>query len=112
MLRAPTAAALTPEQVEDYRRDGFLSGIQAVTPAVASRNRALFDERERRENLGGTDAPVHYLSLHTEEQWAWELITSPAIVAAARALLGTDDVFCLATHAFVKAPRSGGFVGW
>ena len=37
---------------------------------------------------------------------------APAIVGAARQLLGTDDIFCLATHAFVKAPNTGGYVGW
>jgi ectoine hydroxylase-related dioxygenase (phytanoyl-CoA dioxygenase family) len=98
---------LSEALVAAFHRDGVICGVEAVPPAVAASNRAAFDERERR------DGPQpHYLALHEEERWAWGLVTSPTIVGAARQLLGTDDVFMLATHAFVKPPHSGGFVGW
>ena len=103
----PAAAVLSAEQVAQFHRDGALGGIQAVDPATAARNRKLFDERERRDG-----AAAHYVQIHVEDKWAWELVTAPRVVAAAQQLLGTDDVFCLATHGFCKAPGDPGFVGW
>ena len=100
--------ALSSDQVEEFKATGVLCGIRAVPPAVAAGNRAAFDGRAAAE--GG--AQPHYLSLHTEEKWAWDLVTSPTVVSAAAQLLGTEDVFCLATHAFCKLPNTTGFVGW
>ena len=85
---------------QEFEATGVLCGIEAAPPPVAAANRAAFDERAARE---GGEQP-HYLSLHTEERWAWDLVTSKPIVNAASQLLGTDNVFCLATHAFCKLP--------
>lgn len=101
-------AALSAAQVKEFEATGVLCGIRAVPPSVAAANRAAFDDRAAAE--GG--AQPHYLSLHSEERWAWDLVTSPTIVNAAAQLLGTDNVFCLATHAFCKLPNTTGFVGW
>ena len=101
-------AALTAAQVEEFETTGVLCGIQAVPPPVAAANRVAFDERAAAE--GG--ARPHYLSMHTEDKWAWDLVTAPSIVNAAAQLLGTDNVFMLATHAFCKLPNTTGFVGW
>jgi hypothetical protein len=101
-------STLTAAQVEEFETTGVLCGIQAVPPPVAAANRAAFDERAAAE--GG--ALPHYLSMHTEDKWAWDLVTSPSIVNAAAQLLGTDNVFMLATHAFCKLPETTGFVGW
>eukprot|EP01052_Picozoa_sp_SAG31_P034603 SAG31_NODE_4067_length_3622_cov_17.161510_1_plen_155_part_00 len=84
---------LSPEQIVRFHRDGAITGVVAVSPDVASRNLRLFDAREARD--GGPQP--HYLQLHSEEQWAWELVTAPSIVRSAVQLLGTEDVFCLAT---------------
>ena len=101
-------SALTPTQIQEFEATGVLCGIEAAPPPVAAANRAAFDERAARE---GGEQP-HYLTLHTEERWAWDLVTSKSIVNAASQLLGTDNVFCLATHAFCKLPQTAGFVGW
>ena len=100
--------ALTAEQMGLFAETGVLCNIPAVPPAVARQNQAAFEERVRRE---GGEQP-HYLSLHMEDRWAWDLCTSPTIVKAAAQLLGTRDVFMLATHAFCKSPETVGFVGW
>lgn len=103
----PTDDALTAEQLAYFAETGVLCNIPAVPPHVAQRNQQAFQERVGRD---GGEQP-HYLTLHTEERWAWDLVTSPTIVKAAAQLLGTRDVFMLATHAFCKSPYTDGFVG-
>ena len=107
-MAARATGPLTAAQVQEFETTGVLFGVQAVPPPVAAANRAAFEERAAAE--GG--AQPHYLSLHTEDKWAWDLCTSPSIVNAAAQLLGTENVFMLATHAFCKLPNTTGFVGW
>ena len=112
---------LSAAEVERFDRDGFLFPVRAANEATAARNVAAFDEMERRDGKNNHFG-IGPVPLYLSEQWAWQLATSPTIIAALRQLLGHDQsIFCIASHAFCKYPDEektdstagpGAFVGW
>ncbi|MBI1317669.1 MAG: phytanoyl-CoA dioxygenase family protein [Candidatus Hydrogenedens sp.] len=121
----PASFALSPEQLEQYERDGFVAGIRLLNDAQCD---ALCEELA---GLASTDHPNHHLfhEYHSNESadpstvlfhalGAWraaagfhDLLWNPAFLVPASQLLGEavrmwhDQLFC-------KPAGHGGVVAW
>lgn len=100
---------LTAQQIETYRRDGFLYGIRVADEAQTARYRAQFDALEALE--GREKTRVGLLDSHFDVPFIWELATLPAILDCVEPLLGPDFLL-LATHFFCKYGQEEKFVAW
>lgn len=100
---------LTAQQVEQYRRDGILFPVPALSPGEVTRYRAAFDEVAGR--LGGR--PVAQVLGHTQAhfRWAYDLATQPAILDAVEDILG-PDLLVWTVSIFPKYPRDPGYISW
>jgi phytanoyl-CoA dioxygenase PhyH len=101
--------ALTREQVDDYRRDGFLSGIPVFSPAECTRFRETA-ERFRTEHPRDRDWAFD-IKCNLLFDWVYANATHPRLLDAVADLLGedlllTDSVFR------IKGPGSGTHYGW
>jgi hypothetical protein len=98
--------ALSQQQVECYRQDGFLWPVRALSEAEA------LSCRRELEAVEAAEGPQHYLvKPHILLRVAARLIRLPAIVDALEDLLGPDLV--LFDSAFViKEPGDGKRVSW
>jgi ectoine hydroxylase-related dioxygenase (phytanoyl-CoA dioxygenase family) len=101
--------SLTPQQVEAYKRDGFVTGIPTEDEAEANRYRTLFDELEANE--GREKCQIGLLDRHTDQEFIWELATHPKILDYIEDLIG-PDILLLATHFFCKYGPQEKFVAW
>ena len=72
------SAALTATQVEQYRRDGVLFPVPALTPSEAGQFRAAFEDVIGR--LGGRPTSQDLSQTHLHFRWAYDLATHPRIL--------------------------------
>ena len=101
--------ALTREQVDGYRRDGFLSGIPVFSPPECTRFRETA-ERFRSEHPRDRDWAFD-IKCNLLFDWVYANATHPRLLDAVADLLGedlllTDSVFR------IKEPGSGTHYGW
>src|ERR1043166_7305891 len=100
---------LTPTQVPNYHRDGFLFPVPAVGPDAARhyRERLEAHEREAGQPLQGNWRHKSHL-LFT---WCHELVRNDDILDAIADVIG-PDILCWTTNFFIKEAASPGFVSW
>ncbi|MEO0822252.1 MAG: phytanoyl-CoA dioxygenase family protein [Pseudomonadota bacterium] len=95
-----------PALAERYRRDGYLSGVEIVTPEEAARHRAALEAAESR--IG----PVHYRpKIHTVLTSALDLATDPRMLDLVEAMIGPDILLYNATF-IIKEPHTPSHVSW
>lgn len=94
---------LTETQKAAYENDGILFPLRVLRDDEAARYRALVEE------VVANDAEGH-LRPHLKYDWALELSTHPAVVAAATALLGETAIW--GSMVLRKEPHSRDFVSW
>jgi ectoine hydroxylase-related dioxygenase (phytanoyl-CoA dioxygenase family) len=100
---------LSSQQIEQYRSNGFLSGLSIATDLEADEIRQHFDGLEQAE---GTDkAQIGLLDRHFDQPFIYDLATSPAILDAIEQILGPGFQL-LATHFFCKYGGGEKFVAW
>ena len=103
---------LTSKQLRDYRADGYVYPLDALSAVDVARYR---DElRKTEEHLGGSLMGVDKKfrgNLHFLCKWVDELARTPAIIDAAEDLLG-PDILLYTTRFFIKEPRSEGIAAW
>ncbi len=95
---------LTATQKASYERDGILFPLPLLGDDETARYRALVEEMLATD-AGGYQRP------HLKYDWALELSTHPAVVAAASEILGTETAIW-GTMVLRKEPRSPQFVSW
>lgn len=103
---------LRSDQLEDYRRDGFLAPVPALSAQEAARYLA---DLERTEAKLGAPIPkaemkwrgAAYLYL----PWANELVRHPRILDIVEDVIGPDILVFWATL-FIKDPGSPAFTAW
>lgn len=104
------AKVLSPEQIEQYNRDGYLKGFRIFEPAEIASYRAFFDALlERVLASGGTSYSIS--TAHLKYGRVYDLLTHPRIVAYVRDLLG-ENVVGWGSHFFCKMPHDGKVVHW
>jgi ectoine hydroxylase-related dioxygenase (phytanoyl-CoA dioxygenase family) len=101
---------LTPEQIGDYNRDGYLKGFRVYSGSEIAAIRAEFDKLLARYMAEGKDS-YSISSAHLKHGVAWDILTEPRIVAYVQDLLG-ENVVGWGSHFFCKMPRDGKKVAW
>ncbi|ETW99735.1 MAG: hypothetical protein ETSY1_13915 [Candidatus Entotheonella factor] len=105
---------LTPEQVAQYHRDGFLAPIPALSPDEVATYRSKLEAFEAQIGgpLGspGVD-PRYRFRTHTLLSWVSELVRHPAILDATEDLIGPDILVYMCTW-FIKEPSSDAITVW
>lgn len=99
---AAQLAAPRTEWAETFARDGFISGVRVCDAAEATRVRAAYDALEAVE--GREKCQIGLLDRHFDQQFVWELATSPQVLDVVEAAIG-PDILLLATHFFCKYPE-------
>lgn len=106
----PHPQVLTPAQIDDFNRNGFLMGMQAYTPAEIAKVRAYFDDLLARVIAAGGDS-YSISSAHLKYGPVWDILTHPVIVRHVQDLLG-PNVVGWGSHFFCKLPGDGKSVAW
>jgi non-haem Fe2+, alpha-ketoglutarate-dependent halogenase len=103
------SSLLTPAQVAQYERDGYLFPIDVLDQAEVQ---ALGEHLGRfRQRIGGKIAGRHNQKPHLLMPWANELVRNPRILDAVQEVLG-PNLFCWASQFFVKDAGDPGYVSW
>lgn len=88
-----------------FARNGFISGVRVCDEAEATRVRAAYDALEAVE--GREKCQIGLLDRHLDQQFVWDLATSPQVLDVVEAAIG-PDIILLATHFFCKYPEPRG----
>ena len=100
---------LNEGQIQEYRREGFLSGIPLMRHDQIQYYRDRFDALEARE--GRDKSQVELVDRHFEEPFIWRIATHPGLLDCVEAVLG-PNILMLSTHFFCKYGRQENFVAW
>lgn len=106
----PQPHTLTPAQVEDYNRDGFVRPISIFSASEMKAIRREFDRILDATLAAGGDS-YSISTAHRRYGVAWDLLTEPRIVACVCDLLG-ENVVGWGSHFFCKMPGDGKVVSW
>jgi ectoine hydroxylase-related dioxygenase (phytanoyl-CoA dioxygenase family) len=102
--------AIRDEQLENYRRDGLLTGIRILKNDEADAFRREFDALEEKE--GPEKCGIGLGNRHMDDEFIWELAIHPRILDAVEAIIG-PDILLLASQFFCKyGPDKEKFVAW
>ena len=101
--------SVSPEQVEQYERDGLLFPLLVLSPDEVSRFRAAFEHLEAR--LGGRPQHRQLIQLQLCYRWAYDLATHPAILDVVEMMIG-PDILVHSTSIFPKYPREPEQILW
>lgn len=103
---------LTAAQIRDYRANGYLYPLDALSAAEVARYREAL--RKTEEHLGGPLMAIdrkYRGNLHFLCRWVDELARTPAILDAVEDLLG-PDILLYTSRFFIKEPHSAGIAAW
>jgi len=106
--------SLTAQQTDRYRRDGFLSPIDVLTPAEAAAHRAALEANESRYGENGLPRPIgqyHRVNANIVSETARNAALDSRILDAAESILG-PDLMIWGCEYFIKEPRTRKIVSW
>ncbi|MBC7779754.1 MAG: phytanoyl-CoA dioxygenase family protein [Proteobacteria bacterium] len=106
------STGLSAKQVKEYRANGYLSPLDALSSMDVTRYRAALDTTEA--HLGGSLMAIdkkYRGNLHLLCRWVDELARTPAILEAVEALLG-PDILLYTSRFFIKESNSEGIAAW
>jgi len=106
----PSPRVLSPAQIEQFNRDGYIAGVEVFDAAGVARNRAFFERARVAEAAAGKDAKV-VLLLHLRYGAAWDVMNHPKIVQAVKDLLG-ENVVGWGAAFFHKPAHDEATVAW
>lgn len=100
---------LTREQVEQYRRDGFVSPVRVISEPAAIRLRHRIEAFEAAQGkpIHGTQRTKCSLLF----PWLYDLFTSAAVLDAVEDLIG-PDILHYQCAVWTKEPETGSYVSW
>ncbi len=101
---------LTPEQIAQFNRDGYIRGIRIFDAGEIAAIRSYFDDLLARVLAAGGDS-YSISTAHLKYGRVYDLLTHPRIVARVVDLLGPHAV-AWGSHFFCKMPRDGKSVAW
>jgi len=101
---------LTPAQIEQFNRDGYLKNIRIFSNEEADANRTYFDDLLAKVVAAGGNS-YSISTAHATYGKVWDLLAEPRIVAVVRDLLG-ENVIGWGSHFFCKMPGDGKVVAW
>lgn len=101
--------ALSAEDLERFRRDGFVSQLALLTPEEAADCRAKLEAFEA--DFGDRAAEILRQKSHVVLTWVDGLVRHPRILDTVEAVLG-PDILCWSSSFFIKNARDPRFVSW
>lgn len=100
---------LSVNQVEGFRKNGYVAPIRAISKERAAAIRQHLEEFEKRN--GGPISGTMRHRAHLLFPWLNELIREERIVDAIEDLYG-ENLLCWGSDFFIKEPADPGFVSW
>lgn len=100
---------MTPQQVEQFRRDGYVHPIRVMSEDAAAECRRKLEAFERATG-GPLKGELRHKS-HLLFAWIAELVRNEKILDAVQDLYG-PDLLCWTTNFFIKEARNPAFVSW
>jgi ectoine hydroxylase-related dioxygenase (phytanoyl-CoA dioxygenase family) len=97
-----------PEQIEAYRRDGFVFPIEILSRAEVEGFRSEFEsliERSREYS------PKRFDRLHVYFDWAYQIVTHERLLDVVESILG-DDILVYGTLVLAKQPHDLRYASW
>jgi hypothetical protein len=101
--------ALTPHQVEQFRREGYVPKIRVMSREDAEHSRAALEDYERR--TGGPLRGNLRHKAHLLFPFLSEMVRNSAILDAIEDLYG-PHLLCWTSNFFIKEARNPAFVSW
>jgi ectoine hydroxylase-related dioxygenase (phytanoyl-CoA dioxygenase family) len=101
--------ALSASRIAQYRSQGYVFPVPALTPAEAADVRAGIEDFERRSGL--VAGHVIRNKGHLKLRQLYDLIFHPRVLDAVQSVLGLD-ILCWGSSLFVKEGNDPGFVAW
>lgn len=103
---------LNTQQVERYRRDGYLFPLRAMASDEAANYRAALEAHEARMGglLSGLGGPARFKN-HLLLRWVHELVVHPTVLDAVEDVIG-PDILCYTSTFFIKEPHSPQITAW
>jgi len=108
--RNSSPKVLTPAQIEQFNRDGYIKGIRVYSDAEITGIREYFDRLLAKVVAAGGDS-YSISSAHLKYGRVWDILTHRAIVACVKDLIG-ENVVGWGAHFFCKMPHDGKTVAW
>ena len=102
-------AVLTPEQIEQFNTEGYVTPIQIMDAAEAGTLRAKLEATEAAR--GGKLAPTERSKAHMLFKWLDDLIRDPRVLDPIEQLIG-PNILCWNTLFWIKEAQSPSFVSW
>jgi len=102
--------ALTPTQIENFNRQGFVAPLDVYTLSEIAEIRNYFDDLLQRVVAAGGNS-YSISSAHLRYGPVYDILTNPKIVDYVADLLG-ENVIAWGSHFFCKMPRDGKAVAW
>ncbi|MEM9975802.1 MAG: phytanoyl-CoA dioxygenase family protein [Pseudomonadota bacterium] len=103
----PAPRTLSPAQIDHYNSEGYLTPLDAFTPAETAEARAYFDRL-----LKAREGDGYALNCYqARAAGIWDLCTHPRILDYVEDLIG-PNVICWASHFFCKMPGDPKAVPW
>lgn len=103
-------SVLSPDQIDQFNRQGFLVGLPAFATDEISAHRRYFDRLLAQALEQGQDS-YSISTAHLKYGRVYDLLTHPNIVRYVRDLLG-NDIIGWGSHYFCKMPHDGKSVAW
>ena len=100
---------LTPQQVEQYEREGYVTPIRVLPKTEAQSLRQRLEAVEARQ--GGKLEPAQRNKAHLLFKWLEDLIRDPRVLDPVEQLIG-PDILCWNTLFWIKEAGSPSFVSW
>ncbi|HJS39018.1 MAG TPA: phytanoyl-CoA dioxygenase family protein [Burkholderiales bacterium] len=101
--------ALAAEQIEQYRRDGYVCPVPVMSASEAFGLRRQLEAVEARQ--GGKLEPAQRSRAFLLFKWLDDLIRDPRVLDPVEQLIG-PDILCWSTIFWIKDAGSKSFVGW
>lgn len=100
---------LSAQQVEQFRRDGYVSPVRLLDAADALEYRRSFEAVEA--SMGGALKGTPRTKSYLRFPWSYELATRPHLLDAVEDLIG-PDIMLYHSMAWVKEGGDGAYVSW
>jgi len=101
--------ALTDDQARQYRDEGYVFPVEALSAGEASEARARLEEFEAAQ--GGPIGPLERSKSHLLFSWVDDIMRSQRILDAVEDLIG-PDILCWNTIFWIKEAQTASYVGW
>lgn len=103
------STSLTPAQISQFKREGWLAPLRAITPEAAAYATEWVNAYEIKHSVNVNE----HLKIkgHLAAPWIVELARNPSILDAVEGLIG-PDIMLFGASIFAKAGQDGSYVSW